>query len=86
MKIIKSRIIEIDMKAERERINRVDYTLDEELNLLKLCELFEVGKFDSARMLISTWKTEWREYIAVEMWNILINNGLDIDYNVIKNT
>ena len=79
MKIGRMRIIEIDMKAERDRIKNVDYTQEEKSALFELCELFEAGKFKEARTFISSWDKEWLEYIVTDIWYILN----DPDYKVI---
>lgn len=84
MKISKTIEIEIDMEVERSRINNVEYTPEEKLALLRLCELFEAGEFEGARTLISYWDESWLEYINVEMWDILNESKLNSDYKIEK--
>ena len=84
MKIGRMHIIEIDMEAERKRIQDVEYSSEERVALFRLCELFEVGDFDGARTFISSWDKEWLEYIASEIWYILNADKLNPDYKVMK--
>ena len=84
MKVGRMHIIEIDMGSERKRIKDVEYTPEERVALLSLCDLFEAGEFGDARMLISYWDKEWLEYILPEMWYILNADKLNPDYRVIK--
>lgn len=84
MKIGRMHIIEIDMEVERGRINKVEYTPEEKLALLRLCELFEKGEFEGARKLVSYWNKEWLEYINVDMWYIINANKLNPDYKVLE--
>lgn len=78
MKLTRIAELEIDIEAERKRIKYVEYTREEKLALLKLCDFFEVGMFQEARTYISHWDKEWHEYINVEMWNVLMDESWEI--------
>ena len=78
MKLYK--LVEVDVDAERKRIRRVRYTKAERANLLKLCDLFEAGKFQECLTFIQTWERSKRDFIGFDIGKVLLEMGYEYFY------
>lgn len=54
-KLVKTEIVEIDLDEERKRIKACDFSDEQRERLLKLCDMFEEGKYKECDEFIDSW-------------------------------
>jgi hypothetical protein len=68
--------MELDLDAERKRIDRVKYTKREKKMLHSIVDMVQRGDLAGAVKVTETWTREQREFIAPEIFQILWETAL----------
>lgn len=79
------REINIDLERYRKDISdkKIDYTRKEEERLICLYWRIESGEFKEAYEYVATWSREERELIPCEIWDVLMNVCMGIEYKIV---